>query len=302
MVDFKLDGQFEHRVQSDVIFKLRCTKNGELADVNYPVEAILKGAHDEVRAEVSYHFGNYTLIFFPRVVGMYEMHVKVNNQWLYKDEDVVLSVVDQIGKKFVDLIFEVDGAVFQGNLKAGRETQLIVYVKSANGVPHDIDESELQVRVGQGNSLQKLRPRHIDKGSYDVNFAVDLPGFYLIDVFYEERSVLKEPIRVQWTTASDPKNTKAIQVPTNHVTVGQLASFCIQSRNKNDLNNVCGGDLYEVRCDGPAELKDLVVKDSQNGKYLVSFTPQASGIYEFHISLNGIPIGNSPVSVAAVKR
>jgi len=302
MVDFKLDGSYEHRVQSDVIFKLRCTKNGEIADVSYPVEAILKGAHEDIRGDVSYQPGNYTIQFFPRVVGMYEMHVKVNNQWLYKDEDVVISVVDSIAKKFVDLIFEVDGHVLQGNLKAGRETQLIVYAKSANGVPHDIDTSELEVRVGQGHSLQKLHPRHIDKGTYEFNFSVDLPGNYPIDVFFEERSVLKEPIRVQWTTASDPKNTKAIQVPTNMVTVGELTSFCIQSRNKNDLNNVCGGDLYEVSCDGPTELHDLVVKDSLNGKYMVSFTPKASGVYDFNISLNGIPIGNSPVSVKATKR
>jgi len=301
-VDFNLDGVHEHRVQSDVIFKLRCTKDKVLTEVNYPVEAFLKGAHDEVKADVSYHFGTYTLNFFPRVVGMYEMHVKVNNHWLYKDSDVVLNIVDQLAKKFVDLIFELDGAVLQGNLKAGNMTQLVIYSKTGSGVAHDIDLTELEVRVGQGSSLQKLRTRQIGTGAYDVDFRVDLPGFYMIDVLFEERSVLKEPVRVQFTTASDPKNTKACQVPTNMVTVGQEASFYIQSRNKNDLNNTCGGDLYEVHCDGPADLTDLVVRDSLNGKYMITFTPTETGVYDFNILLNGIPIGNSPVSISAVKR
>jgi len=302
MVDFKLDGNYEHRVQSDIVFKLRCTKNGELAEVSFPVEAFLKGAHDEVKADVSYHHGNYTLTFFARVVGIYEMHIKVDNKWLYKDDDVMVSVVDQIAKKFADLIFELDGPILQGNLKVHRDTQLIIYVKAPNGNHKDIDESEIEVRVGQGHSLQKLHPRHIGTGTYEAIIAVDLPGFYPLDVFFEERTVLKEPVRIQWTTASDPKFTKAIQVPTIMVTVGEVSSFCIQSRNKNDLNNVVGGDLYEVRCDGPVEIKDLVVRDTLNGKYTVSWTPTASGVYDFHISLNGVPIGNSPVQVKAVKR
>jgi len=301
-VDFKLEGVYEHKVQTDIVFKLRCTKVGQIVEVNYPVEAVLKGAHDEVRADVSYHFGVYTFTFFARVVGVYEMHVKVNKVWLYKDNDIILNVVDQLSKKHVDLIFEIDGPLLQGNLKAGHTTQLLVYSKLATTVPHDIDINELEVRVGQGHSLQKLRTHRIDRGRYEVDIVVDLPGFFPVDVFFEERSVLKEPVRIQFTSASDPKTTKACQLPTNHVTVGQNTSFHIQSRNKNDLNNTCGGDVYEVGCDGPAALTDLVVRDSLNGKYIVSFTPRETGIYEFKISLNGYSIGNSPVKISAVRR
>jgi len=301
-VDFKLDGVFEHVVQSEAVFKLRCTKDGQPADVNFPVEAILKGAHDEVRATVTYQSSVYTLSFHARVVGMYEMHVKVNNKWLYKDNDVILSIVEHISKKLVDVSFELDGPVLGGNLKIGRNTQLLVHVKAANGNPRDIDTAELEVRVGQGQTLQKLRVRQVTTGTYETDILVTLPGFYPIDLFFEDRSVLKEPVRVQWTSPSDPNNTKAVQVPTHMVTVGETAAFHIQSRNKNDLNNTSGGDFFEVRCDGPADLPDLQVRDTLNGKYIVSFTPMASGVYEFHISLNGVPIGNSPVDVKAVKR
>jgi len=86
------------------------------------------------------------------------------------------------------------------------------------------------------------------------------------------------------------------------LTVGEEASFVIQSRNKNDLNNVTGGDIFDIRSDGPTPLPDLVIRDKGDGKYMVSFTPTASGVYQFHINLNGVPIGNSPVSVSAVRR
>jgi len=244
----------------------------------------------------------YTITFFARVVGVYEMHVKVNKVWLYKDSDIVLNVVEHLAKKHVDLIFEIDGPILQGNLKAGHTTQLLIYSKLANTTQHDIDANELEVRIGQGHSLQKLHPHRIDRGRYEVDIVVDLPGFFPLDVFYEERSVLKEPVRIQFTTATDPKNTKAGQVPTNIVTVGQLISFNIQSRNKNDLNNTCGGDVYEVGCDGPAALTDLIIRDSLNGKYVVSFTPWETGVYVFNISLNGYAIGNSPVKISAARK
>jgi len=86
------------------------------------------------------------------------------------------------------------------------------------------------------------------------------------------------------------------------LTVGEEASFVIQSRNTNDLNNVTGGDVFDIKSDGPTQLPDLVIKDKGDGKYVVTFTPASSGVYEFHITLNGVPIGNSPVSVSAVRR
>jgi len=78
--------------------------------------------------------------------------------------------------------------------------------------------------------------------------------------------------------------------------------FIIQARNGNDLNIKSGGDVFKVQCDGPAELKDLVVHDKDNGQHEVTFTPLETGIYQFNISLNDIVIGNSPVQVAATRR
>jgi len=140
------------------------------------------------------------------------------------------------------------------------------------------------------------------KGKFKAEFEVETPGFYSIDLWYDERSVLKEVPKPHFTTPASPKNTKATVLPKGFVTVGQVASFVIQARTKNDLNATSGGDEFEVACDGPSKIADLVVQDSLDGKYTVSFTPPESGVYEFHISLNGEAIGNSPVKVSATRR
>jgi len=302
MTDFKLDGEYEHVVQSTIVFTLKCTRDGKPVDVKYPVEAFLKGAHDEVRGEISYSFGQYTLQFHARTIGMYEMHVKINNKWLYKDGDIIVNIAEKPSKKYVDLLFEFDGNLLGGNLKVGRMYDFLVYVKNTDGSGRDIDLRDLEIKFGSGSNFQPLKPRRIGNGSYHTETTVELPGVYPLDVHYEGKSVIKQVVQTQWTGSSDPKNTKAVQVPNRMLTVGEEASFFIQSRNKNDLNNVTGGDVFDIRSDGPTELPDLIIRDKGDGKYMVIFTPAASGLYQFFISINGVQIGNSPVSVTATRR
>jgi len=198
--------------------------------------------------------------------------------------------------------FEFDGNLLHGNLKVGTMYDFLLYVKNVDGSGRDIDLSDLEIKFGYGSNFQRLKPKRIGNGTYHTETTVELPGVYPLDIHYEGKSVIKEVVQTRWTGTSDPKNTKAIQVPTRMLTVGEEASFVIQSRNKNDLNNVTGGDIFDIRSDGPTQLPDLVIRDKGDGKYVASFTPTASGVYQFHITLNGVPIGNSPVSVSAVRR
>jgi len=302
MTDFKLDGEYEHLIQSTIVFVLKCTRDGKPVDVKYPVEAFLKGSSDEIRGDVSYTFGQYTIQFHGRTVGLFEMHVKVNHKWLYKDGDIIVNIAEKPSKKYVDLFFEFDGNLLGGNLKVGQMYDFLVYVKNTDGSGRDIDLRDLEIKFGFGSNFQKLKPKRIGNGSYHAETTVELAGVYPLDVHYEGKSVIKSVVQTVWTGHSDPKNTKAVHVPTKMLTVGEEASFIIQSRNANDLNNVTGGEVFDIQSDGPSEIPDLIIKDKGDGKYQVCFTPGASGVYYFHITLNGAKIGNSPVSVTAVRR
>lgn len=105
---------------------------------------------------------------------------------------------------------------------------------------------------------------------------------------------------------AEPSQTKAVQVPNRMCNVGEKVTFFIQTRNKNGLNNNSGGDEFEIACMGPSELTDLTITDTNNGKYTISFTPTATGIYEFDIAIMTVigkePIGNTPVKITTTRK
>jgi len=304
-MNFELSGVMEHKVQSNAQFKLLVTQGGSPVDCNLPVKGWLKGLRDTVVASVTRRTGEVVLTFCPGVIGIYELHIDVGEHHLYKGDDVIVKIVEQFSKVVTEIRYEVTGPGLNGGI-VGKETDVTIYVKDQAGDAVDINHSDLALRVGSGANLQSIRPVRVAKGHYTAPFTVPLPGFFAIDLFYDGKSVLLKPENVQFVALADPSQTRAVQVPQSMVAVGNNVSFIIQARNRNGLNNNTGGDEFNVACTGPVELSDLVVKDLQNGKYQVSFTPPATGIYELDIELRTVegraPISNSPVKISATRK
>jgi len=303
--NFNLEGMMEHRGQTDVIFKLKVVdEHGAPKDAQLRVEASLKGAHDSVRGDVSYSPGEYTMKFFPGAVGFYELNVKINGKTLYSGKDAVVQITDGKLQHLSTFLFKCEGKGLVGGM-VGEIMHVVIKTAEKDGSPKELGDDhlvDLEMRVGTGNDMQRIKPYRINDATYLGEYKIATPGFYEVDVWYEGHTVLRQPERPYFTAPASPQNSKAVQVPKGYVTVGQKTSFIIQARNGNDLNIKSGGDVFKVACDGPCDLKDLVTHDQNNGQYEVSFTPLETGIYQFHIKLNDQAIGNSPVQVAATRR
>jgi len=305
-VNFHLEGMEEHKVQSDVIFKIKLLdSNGNPADrPDLKIEAFLKGSNEQVRGEVKYGTCEYIIKFFVGSIGRYELNVTVNGKVLYTGTDATVRVVDKMSQHLSTFLFKCEGTGFVGGL-VGQIMHIVVKPTEKDGSKKQLTPSQLddlEIRIGNGPTAMKIKPHKIDDAAYLAEFKVDTPGFYEADVVFEGKSVLKQIERPFFTAPASAKHSKAVQVPKGMVTVGQQTSFIIQARNVNDLNIKTGGDVYNVKCEGPGELPDLTVRDQNDGQYLVSFTPLETGIYKFHITINDDPIGNSPAQVAATRR
>jgi len=277
---------------------LTVTKDGSPCEPTQEVVGWLKGVKEDIRGNVHKSFGLVRINFHVGTPGAYELHIEVNKKRLY--EPSIVKVVEQHAQHYEDFRFEITSEVFNGG-RVGSEYLVKIAARKDNQLK-DINESDLFLRVGNPHELQVIPARRVGQGSYQCKFSAKVPGFHPIDVWYEGKSVIAKPERVHFISPSDAGQTKAVKVPTGYETVGQVTSFTIQSRNSSGVNNTSGGDNYDVASSGPSQLADLIIRDELDGKYTVSFTPTQTGTYVLDISLNGRPIGNSPVKITAIRK
>jgi len=297
-MNYELEGKAEHKVQSNIEFKLTVTKSGSPCEPNADIVGWLKGVNEDIRGNVHKSFGLVRINFHVGTPGAYELHIEVNKKRLY--EPSVIKVVESHLQHYEDFRFEITSEVFNGG-RVDTEYTVKIAARKDNQLK-DVNESDLFLRVGGPHELQVIPARRAGQGHYTCRFAAKVPGFHPIDVWYEGKSVIAKPERVHFISPSNAAQTKAVKVPTGYETVGQVTTFTIQSRNSSGVNNTSGGDNFDVQSSGPAQLADLIIRDMLDGKYNVSFTPTQTGTYELDISLNGLPIGNSPVKITAIRK
>ena len=61
-----------------------------------------------------------------------------------------------------------------------------------------------------------------------------------------------------------------------------------------------GGEAFTVQLQGVAR-DSVQVKDRQDGTYLVEYCVPAEGTYQAHVTLHGVHITGSPVSITAFR-
>lgn len=72
-----------------------------------------------------------------------------------------------------------------------------------------------------------------------------------------------------------------------------LTSFTIEARDAEGTKQSSGGDKFKVEVRGSATARAKVT-DREDGTYLVEYKPSTSGVYSISITLNGVPLPESP--------
>ena len=75
-----------------------------------------------------------------------------------------------------------------------------------------------------------------------------------------------------------------------------LTAFTIEARNAEGTKQSSGGDRFKVEVRGTS-VAHAKVMDLENGEYKVEYKPSTSGVYYVSITLNGVPLPNSPFRV-----
>eukprot|EP01121_Diplochlamys_sp_Union-15-3_P015354 TRINITY_DN505_c0_g1_i2.p1 TRINITY_DN505_c0_g1~~TRINITY_DN505_c0_g1_i2.p1 ORF type:complete len:348 (-),score=86.44 TRINITY_DN505_c0_g1_i2:44-1087(-) len=190
----------------------------------------------------------------------------------------------------------LDGKGLQGGQIDEEVTFQIKALDPKENKPKDIDGKKLSINV-DGPSV----PKSTMSGSgsaYTVTYSVKKGGDYFIDILYEGKSVLPQPVKVHFSAPSDPHHC-TINAPAT-AKANEKIFIKIYAKDSNGDPVKGGGEPFKINVNGPdpKSLSDLAIDNDGDDVYTLScilHVPRST--YTFSISLNGQPVGNSPFSI-----
>jgi len=142
----------------------------------------------------------------------------------------------------------------------------------------------------------------IGTGTYQTTYCSTSPGVYSATVIYDENKVVKQ--RIDFHEKANARCSVIGNIP-GSVQCGEPSSFTIQSLDMHGNLTGVGGDLWEISIilaenKNPSAQIPLEIVDQRNGKYVVKFTLETPGLYNFSVLLEGENAKKSPFKVKAI--
>jgi filamin len=179
--------------------------------------------------------------------------------------------------------------------KTTRHNPFTIHAVDADGnpVPHGGDPFVVGI---SGPSSSPADIQDNGDGTYSVDYIVDTPGNYVIDVSLHGAPIKNSPFHVVIKPNVDPNFSYAEGPGLEGAVDNEEAHFTIFARDGYDQPRTEGGDAFEVVIDGPENVPVKLV-DNGDGTYAVSYSAPVAGDYLIHVNLEGHPIKNAPYSV-----
>jgi len=179
--------------------------------------------------------------------------------------------------------------------KTTRHNPFTIHAVDADGnaVAHGGDPFVVGIS-GPSSSLPDIKDN--GDGTYSVDYIVDTPGDYTIDVSLHGSPIKNSPFHVLIKPNVDPNFSYAEGPGLLAAVDNEEAHFTIFARDGSDVPRTEGGDDFKVVIDGPSPVSVNVV-DNGDGTYAVSYLPLVAGDYLINVTLEGHPIKNAPHSV-----
>jgi hypothetical protein len=143
------------------------------------------------------------------------------------------------------------------------------------------DEVSISFR---GPDAVQAQLEDLQNGLYSVRFLVITPGVYEALVSVDGREIAGSPFR--FTVVERP----VLDIHANGL---GLEAPLLKEPNIFTLENVPAGAELSLSINGP-ESVEVHVSESGGGVFVVEYVANVPGAYEFHVSINGEVVPNSP--------
>jgi len=225
--------------------------------------------------------GQYNLTFVPKVVGTYEVSIKLDNNTHILGSPYVLTVVPGDPEASTSFVDDGTGHI---TAEAAVETYVVVQVRDA----FDNDRDSETVNVFDTHSLDctsvntNVVCTYLADGQYDCRYTPTESGACLLHLTIAGDDISGSPFSV----AVSPGEISASHCFASGITdgtAGSTQSFVIHARDANDNDLTSGGHTFTSNLiDRHGVYADVagVITDNTDGTYAVTYLTDDADVYE----------------------
>jgi len=240
-------------------------------------------------------YGTYAFNLIPTSTGQYSIDVYHKGEFLFNERFLAKEPVVQTIEVFTQVQFDLDGT----GLKGGRVGESVQFtIKTAdiqNGGRADVKVHELECNI---SGSQSLRPRVSGGYPFVVEYSVQQPGHYYIDVTWNGKSIMSQgPTKVLFEERASPRH--CVISASSGCNAGSTFNFTIKAIGKTGYASSTGGEPFEVAIEGPQnKFSSPEIVDNRNGTYNVACVfYNAHSSYSVSVFIYGQQLQNSPFTV-----
>lgn len=179
--------------------------------------------------------------------------------------------------------------------KTGKPCPFTIHAKDADGVDRNTGGDPFKVDI-KGPQAVTPKVRDNNDGTYSVEYVVDQPGDYTVNVTLHGQPIKDAPFHPHIKPSADPSKCWADGPGLKDPKDNEPAVFTIHAVDKNGNPRTDGGDPFDVKITGTENLKPEVV-DNNDGTYTVTYHPDKPGAYRIDVTLDGQNIKDAPFRV-----
>lgn len=266
---------------------------------NFKVKITNDKTGEEIPAKVSDNKdGTYPVVYEVKKPGTYTVKITLDGEDIKDTPKKVKITGPDASKSYAT----GPGVEPKGGAVTDKPNKFKIHAVDADGNPCKTGNDPFKVEVkplDENNKNEKPVVKLTDNGdgTYDGEYLVNAPGNYEVKVTLDNENIKDSPFKVLVENAraglsyAEGPGLEGGQ----QYKEGKFTIYAVDTQGK---KRTTGGDPFVVKVKGPeGDVKNVSLKDNNDGTYSVVYVPKKFGDYTVDVTLHGDGIKNNPFKV-----